>query len=185
MFVWGLSSHSRIFHSYGDVTIAGEGLQILTCARHSWPLSSEGSLACHTYCGTGHPYNGHLRGPVTLIPVAERLAVELSLHVLKSVVAGIWTSILPHARRMRLPTAPPPRQLYDICISIICHLIFHYRIISFWFWKTYYPGVLRHLKVVRSCVWLHCTDLSFQDFEWYSSLDSTPKIKPYWIKTLL
>ena len=26
-------------------------------------------------------YNGHLRGPVTLIPFAERLAVELSLHV--------------------------------------------------------------------------------------------------------
>ena len=31
----GLSSHSRIFHSYGDVTITGEGLQILTYARHS------------------------------------------------------------------------------------------------------------------------------------------------------
>ena len=28
-------SHSRIFHMYGDVTIAGEGLQILTYARHS------------------------------------------------------------------------------------------------------------------------------------------------------
>ena len=27
----------------------------LTYARHSWPLSSEGSLACHTYCDTGHP----------------------------------------------------------------------------------------------------------------------------------
>ena len=26
-------------------------------------------------------YNGHLRGPVTLTPVAERLAVELSLPV--------------------------------------------------------------------------------------------------------
>ena len=26
-------------------------------------------------------YNGHLRGPVTLAPVAERLAVELSLPV--------------------------------------------------------------------------------------------------------
>ena len=50
------SSHSRIFNSYGDVTIAGEGLQILTCARHSWQLSSEGSLACHTYCDTGHPF---------------------------------------------------------------------------------------------------------------------------------
>ena len=53
---WGLSSHSRIFHSYGDVTIADEGLQILTYARHSWSLSSEGSLACHNYCDTGHPY---------------------------------------------------------------------------------------------------------------------------------
>ena len=26
-------------------------------------------------------YNGHLRGPLTLTPVAERLAVKLSLHV--------------------------------------------------------------------------------------------------------
>ena len=52
MFVWGLSSHSRVFHSYGDVTITGEGLQILTCARRSWTLGSEGSLACYTYCNT-------------------------------------------------------------------------------------------------------------------------------------
>ena len=42
-------SHSRIFHSYGDVAIAGEGLQT------QWPLSSEGSSACHNYCDTGHP----------------------------------------------------------------------------------------------------------------------------------
>ena len=34
---------SRIFHSYGDVTIADEWLQILTYTRHLWPLSSEGS----------------------------------------------------------------------------------------------------------------------------------------------
>ena len=27
--VWGFLSHSRIFHSCEDVTIAGEGLQIL------------------------------------------------------------------------------------------------------------------------------------------------------------
>ena len=44
------------FHSYGDVNITSEGLQILTYARHSWPLCSEGSLACHTYCDTGHPF---------------------------------------------------------------------------------------------------------------------------------
>ena len=34
---------------FGDVTITGEGLQILTYARYSLPLSSESSLACHTY----------------------------------------------------------------------------------------------------------------------------------------
>ena len=32
-------------HPFGDVTIAGEGLQILTYARNLWPMSSEGSLA--------------------------------------------------------------------------------------------------------------------------------------------
>ena len=42
-FIWGQSFHSRIFHSYGDDTIIGERQQILTYARHSWPLSSEGS----------------------------------------------------------------------------------------------------------------------------------------------
>ena len=45
----------RIFYSFGDVTIAVEGLQNFTYAPHSWPLSSEGSLACHTFCDTRHP----------------------------------------------------------------------------------------------------------------------------------
>ena len=44
------------FHSFGDVTIACEGMQILTYARRFWLLSSEGSLACHTYCNTRHPF---------------------------------------------------------------------------------------------------------------------------------
>ena len=48
--VWGLSFHSGFFHSYWDVTIIDEGLQIVTYARYSWPLSSEDSLACNTYC---------------------------------------------------------------------------------------------------------------------------------------
>ena len=56
----------EIFHSDGEVSIAGEGLQILTYARHSWPLSSEGSLTCHTHCDTGllviseDPWHSHL-----------------------------------------------------------------------------------------------------------------------------
>ena len=39
-----------------SITISGEGLQILTYARHSWPLSSQCSLASNTYCDTGHPF---------------------------------------------------------------------------------------------------------------------------------
>ena len=31
----------------------------------------------HTYCDTGSVYDEHLQGPVTLTPIAERLAVEL------------------------------------------------------------------------------------------------------------
>ena len=37
-------------------------------------------------------YNGHLRGPVTLTPVAERLAVEMSLSVFTSWACGGWDS---------------------------------------------------------------------------------------------
>ena len=51
------------FHLYGDVTIADEGLQILTYARSQ---SSEGFLACNTYCDTGHPF---LMVIVTLTPI--------------------------------------------------------------------------------------------------------------------
>ena len=53
--VWGFSSTLEFFTSIRDIIIAGEGLHVLTCARHSWPLSSEGSLVCHTYCDTGKP----------------------------------------------------------------------------------------------------------------------------------
>ena len=36
------SSHSRTFHSFGDVIITDEGQQILTYTLQSWPLKSEG-----------------------------------------------------------------------------------------------------------------------------------------------
>ena len=71
------------FFSSSKLRNTGEGLQILTYARHSWSLSSEGSLACHTECYTGQLFIiGHLLGTVTLTIIAERLAVELSLPVL-------------------------------------------------------------------------------------------------------
>ena len=66
LFVCCFISHSRIFTPR----------RTLPYARHSWwgffsvpHLPWHGSFVC----------NGHLRGPVTLAPVAKRLAVELSL----------------------------------------------------------------------------------------------------------
>ena len=46
-----------VFSQVHPKTITGEGLQILTYARHSWTLASEGSLSCHTCYDTGYPFN--------------------------------------------------------------------------------------------------------------------------------
>ena len=108
-FFWSFSSHSIIFHSFGDVTIAGKGLQILTYAGHLWPLSSEGSLACKTYCDTGQPdYNGHLRLPVTLTPIAKWVAKEPSLSVFNDLgLSRLRFERLPFAEQTLLLIAPP------------------------------------------------------------------------------
>ena len=74
---------SEEFHSYEDVTITVEGVQILTYTWNSWSLSREGSLACHTVTRDVR-LDGHLRGPVTFTPIIVRLTVEMSLHVLKT-----------------------------------------------------------------------------------------------------
>ena len=46
LFVCGLSSNSRIFHSLWDDTITGEGLQILTYTRRSciWQFPNKKEL---------------------------------------------------------------------------------------------------------------------------------------------
>ena len=64
-----------------DVAITGEGLQFFYLYSSLTAMEQRGSLNMPTL------YNDHLRGPVTLPPVAERLAVGLSLPVLK-----IWVS---------------------------------------------------------------------------------------------
>ena len=58
LFVCFFSSHLKCFHPFGDVTITDKMLLILTYmyAQHSWPLSSEGSWTCHTYCDMGQPF---------------------------------------------------------------------------------------------------------------------------------
>ena len=110
--VFRFSSYSKIFHSYGDVIIGVEGPQNLTYVRHSWPLSCEGSLACHAYCDTGHlfimdisedPWHSHL------LPSVWQWSCHYLFLRLRSVAAGIWTLNLPLAGRTLYPTAPPPR----------------------------------------------------------------------------
>ena len=51
-----LKSASALPASKLHNSIAGEGLQILTNAWQSWPLSSEGSVACHIYSDTSLPF---------------------------------------------------------------------------------------------------------------------------------
>ena len=95
--IWRFSPQSRIFQSYGYVTITGEGIQILTNTRHSWPLNIEhwGLISVpQLLWHEASVYNGTLRGTSILTPVVERLwlAMELSLPVFTNLVCRAWIS---------------------------------------------------------------------------------------------
>ena len=69
-----------MFHSYEDDTIAGEGLQIFTYARHLWAIEKWGFFrVSHLLWNGASIYNDHILGHIPLTHVAERLAVELWL----------------------------------------------------------------------------------------------------------
>ena len=59
-----------------------------------WPmLGTHGHWAVpHKLWHGAYIYNGHFRGPVTLTPIAKRLAVELSLPLLTTKVCRGWDS---------------------------------------------------------------------------------------------
>ena len=59
-------------------------------------------------------YNGHLREPVTLTPIAERLAVELSLPVFTTLVCRGWDSNTQ-------PSARGTNTLNDYATSAVYH----------------------------------------------------------------
>ena len=82
-------------------------------------MSSEGSLACHTYCDTEHPF---------IMVISEDPSHSLLLQSVwqwncrnllklrfRSVAARIGTPSLLHAKWTLLPTALPRRQL---CVNI-------------------------------------------------------------------
>ena len=117
---WSLSSHSKIFHSYGDVSIAGEGLQILIYARHSWLLGSEGSLACHTYCDTGHSFIMVISEdpwPRSCYRAFSSGAVTTYFYDIGlSIAAENRPSNLPLAEPTLDPTAPLPRSVFCLVV---------------------------------------------------------------------
>ena len=66
----------------------------MTYARHSALMAIEqrGFFSVPPTVTILAVYNGHLQGPVTLTPIAERLAVELSLPVFTTSVCRGWDS---------------------------------------------------------------------------------------------
>ena len=92
--------------------MTGEGLHVLANARHLWPLSSEGSLAYHTFCDTGHPFimviSEDPRHSHLLPSVWQWSCHDLFLW-LRSVAAGIRTPNLLLARWTLKPPVPPTR----------------------------------------------------------------------------
>ena len=70
LLVWVFRPTWEFFTHMETLPLPMKGCNFMTYIRHSLPLSSEGSLACYTYCNTGLPF--------TWSPVVERLAGQLS-----------------------------------------------------------------------------------------------------------
>ena len=114
MFVWVFSSRSRIFNRilWRRHHCRWRAAIFFTYARHSWPLSSEGSLVCHTYCDKGHPFIMVIFEDLWLSHLLQSVW-QWSCHYLfirlMSIASGIRTPNLPLTRRFLLPTAVPSR----------------------------------------------------------------------------
>ena len=100
VFVWVFRS-TREFYTHMETSLLPVkgckfDLRSALMAIEQWGFLS----VPHLLINGASVYNSHLRGPVTLTPIAEFLAVELSLLDLRlrSVAAGIRTPNLPHAR---------------------------------------------------------------------------------------
>ena len=89
----GLTSHSTTFHyCIWRCRHYRWGALNLTFARHSWPLSSEGFIAWHSECDTGHPFIIVISEDPLYSRIAERLSVDLSLPVFSTSVCRGWDS---------------------------------------------------------------------------------------------
>ena len=104
------SSHSIIFHLYGEITITGEGVQLFNYTWYSWPWSSGGSLGCYTYCDTEYPFIW--LSPRILDTCSRALSSE-TVTICFTSLGMIRTTNVPHAQL--LPT--PPLSQFDMLTS--------------------------------------------------------------------
>ena len=74
LFVWSFCP-TRYFFTHLETSPLTSPLPVRGCKF--WPM-----LGTHDHWAVSVRYNGHLRGTMTLTPIAERWAVELSIPVL-------------------------------------------------------------------------------------------------------
>ena len=111
LFVRTFTFHSRIFHSSGDVTIATNLANFDLCSVLMAIEQREFFSMPHYLRQGTSVYNGHLRGPVTLIPMPsiwqsschKLFLVCFYLSLLRSVAAGIRTHNLLLAGKRSKP----------------------------------------------------------------------------------
>ena len=106
--LFGVFRPTREFFTHME-TSPLPGCKFFTYARHLWPLRSEGSLTCHTYCDTGNPFIMNISEDPwhsLLMPSVWRWSCHYLFLWLRSSAAGVRTHNLPPVSytHLTLPT---------------------------------------------------------------------------------
>ena len=120
IFIWSFPSYSRVFHSYGDVIITCEGLQIFTYSRHWWSLSSEWKIECFKIQNinmNSHKSNKHI---YNCLSHSFLLVSSVFLHYLFIKGEGTGQLQAPHSTLRHLDV---PIHINRYCKIISVHVI--------------------------------------------------------------
>ena len=112
-------------------------LPILTYTQHSWPLSSEDSLMCHTYCDTGQPITSDTHTCCRAFDSGALTSCFIDLQVRLS---------RSRSRTPYLPTTPPRRlkNCADVFVFLLMYICIRYNVSFFLY--TAYRLLLYHLS---------------------------------------
>ena len=136
-------------------------------------------------------YNGYLRGPLTLTPIAERQAVELSLPVFTNKVCRCWDSNTKPSMRgersnplLQLVYIWPQGQIFKVCNIALCSEL---SIVVLWQSHTWHMSVSSLddvLQTFMTSVWpsplASISKLYFQHVSRHYRLCSLPKAYQIW-----